>query len=153
QWFDYEPLPRPHRTQPSQTASLIGFFLSCQREVLNRNTVTIISGTPAGTYLAVAYDMSAALDDGDNLRVLAVAGKGSVQNVRDILHLRGVDIGIVQSDVMAYFKQNGELGANVDERLVYITKLYNEEMHLVASADIKDIKDLAGKKMNFAEVG
>ena len=123
------------------------------REDLNRNTVTIISGTPAGTYLAVAYDMSAVLDNGDNLRVLAVAGKGSVQNVRDILHLRGVDMGIVQSDVMAYFKQNGELGANVDERLVYITTLYNEEMHLVAGADIKDIKDLAGKRVNFAEVG
>jgi TRAP transporter TAXI family solute receptor len=73
--------------------------------------------------------------------------------VRDILHLRGVDMGIVQSDVMAYFKQNGDLGANVDERLAYITTLYNEEMHLVASADIKDIKDLAGKKVNFAEVG
>ena len=128
-------------------------LLTYYSEVLNRNTVTIISGTPAGTYLAVAYDMSAVLDNGDNLRVLAVAGKGSVQNVHDILHLRGDDMGIVQSDVMAYFKQNGELGANVDERLVYITTLYNEEMHLVAGADIKDIKDLAGKRVNFAEVG
>src|SRR4051812_39286538 len=75
------------------------------RERANQNTVTIISGTPAGTYLAVAYDMSAVLDDGDNLRVLAVAGRGSVQNVRDILNLRGIDMGIVQSDVMTHFKQ------------------------------------------------
>jgi hypothetical protein len=76
--------------------------------------------------------MSAVLDDGNNLRVLAVAGKGGEQNVRDILHLHGVDMGIVQSDVMAYFKQNGELGANVDKHIVYITTLYNDEMHLVA---------------------
>ena len=102
-------------------------------EDLNRNTATVISGTPAGTYLAVACDMSAALDDGNNLRVLAVAGTGGVQNVRDILHLHGVDMGIVQSDVIAYFKQNGELGANVDDRLVYITTLYNEEMPVPTS--------------------
>jgi uncharacterized protein len=118
-------------------------------ERLNQNTVSIISGTPAGTYLAVAYDMSAVLDDGENLRVLAMAGKGSVQNVRDILHLRGVDMGIVQSDVMSFFKQKGELGANIENRLVYITKLYNEEMHLVVNANIKDVKDLAGKKVSF----
>jgi uncharacterized protein len=123
-----------------------------ERERANQNTVTIIAGTPAGTYLAVAYDMSAVLDDGDNLRVLAVAGKGSVQNVRDILNLRGIDMGIVQSDVMTHFKQQGELGANIDQRLVYIAKLYNEEMHLVVNSQIKDIKDLAGKKVNFAEV-
>jgi TRAP transporter TAXI family solute receptor len=122
------------------------------RERANQNTVTIISGTPAGTYLAVAYDMSAVLDDGDNLRVLAVAGRGSVQNVRDILNLRGIDMGIVQSDVMTHFKQKGELGRNIDQKLVYITKLYNEEMHLVVNAQINDIKDLAGKKVNFAEV-
>jgi uncharacterized protein len=123
-----------------------------ERERANQNTVTIIAGTPAGTYLAVAYDMTAVLDDGDNLRVLAVAGKGSVQNVRDILNLRGIDMGIVQSDVMTHFKQKGEFGANIDQRLVYIAKLYNEEMHLVVNSQIKDIKDLAGKKVNFAEV-
>src|SRR4051794_40097059 len=136
--------PRPLPT--SETLSLD------ERERANQNTVTIISGTPAGTYLAVAYDMSAVLDDGDNLRVLAVAGRGSVQNVRDILNLRGIDMGIVQSDVMTHFKQKGELGRNIDQKLVYITKLYNEEMHLVVNAQINDIKDLAGKKVNFAEV-
>jgi TRAP transporter TAXI family solute receptor len=132
---------RSHTPSPSQAD---------ERERANQNTVTIISGTPAGTYLAIAYDMSAVLDDGDNLRVLAVAGKGSVQNVRDILNLRGIDMGIVQSDVMAHFRS--ELGPSIDQRLVYITKLYNEEMHLVVNAQIKDIKDLAGKKVNFAEV-
>jgi TRAP transporter TAXI family solute receptor len=135
------PVPASSRAQPVD-----------DRERANQNTVTIISGTPAGTYLAVAYDMSAVLDDGDNLRVLAVAGKGSVQNVRDILNLRGVDMGIVQSDVMTHFKQKGELGTNIDQKLVYITKLYNEEMHLVVNSQINDINDLAGKKVNFAEV-
>jgi TRAP transporter TAXI family solute receptor len=143
-----QPKVDPKRAVPQRPASHAALT-----ERLNMNTVTIISGTPAGTYLAVAYDMSAVLDSGDDLRILAIAGKGSVQNVRDILHLRGVDMGIVQSDVMTHFKQQGELGPNIDQRLVYITKLYNEEMHLVVNSQIKDIKDLAGKKINFAEQG
>src|SRR5690606_9457644 len=31
----------------------------------------------------------------------------------------------------------------------FITKLYNEEFHLVAGDDIKSVEDLAGKKVNF----
>jgi uncharacterized protein len=123
------------------------------RDELNRNTTTIITGTPSGTYLQIAYDMSAVLDDGNNLRVLPMLGKGSVQNVKDILHLRGVDMGIVQSDVMGYFKQTGELGRDIDRRLTYITKLYNEEVHIVAGKGINSIRDLVGKQVNFAENG
>lgn len=120
---------------------------------MNENTVSIITGTPAGTYIQIAYDISVVLDEGDQLRVLAMLGKGSVQNVKDILHLRGVDMGIVQSDVMRHFRSNNELGPNIDRRLVYITKLYNEELHVVAHKNIKSFKDLAGKKVNFAENG
>jgi uncharacterized protein len=123
------------------------------RDELNRNTATIISGTPSGTYVQIAYDMSAVLDDGANMRVLPILGKGSVQNVKDILHLRGIDMGIVQSDVMGYFKETGELGRDIDKRLVYVTKLYNEEVHIVAGKGINSIKDLVGKQVNFAENG
>src|SRR5688500_2904792 len=67
---------------------------------LNQTTVTVISGNPNGTYLYLAYDMSAVLDDGTNLRVLPVIGKGGYQNMMDVLHLKGVDIGITQSNIM-----------------------------------------------------
>jgi TRAP transporter TAXI family solute receptor len=119
----------------------------------NENTVTVISGTPAGTYLSIAYDMAAVLDEDDKLRVLPVAGRGSVQNVKDILHLRGVDMGIVQSDVMTYFKMKGEAGDPIDQRLVYITPLYIEELHVVANESIPNLQALAGKKVSFGEVG
>lgn len=122
-------------------------------ERLNANTVTIVSGTPAGTYLTVAYDMAAVLDKDDELRVLAIAGKGSLQNVRDILYLRGVDMGIVQSDTLTHLKQTGELGRNIGQRLVYITKLYNEEMHIVAGPGINSLEDLNGKTVNFSDAG
>ena len=120
---------------------------------LNQNTVTVISGNPNGTYLFFAYDMSAVLDDGEELRVLPVVGKGAFQNVRDILHLRGVDLGITQSDIMSYLKKTPEFGSNIDDRMHYIAKLYNEEMHILAGASINTIRDLNGKPVNYSDAG
>ncbi len=122
-------------------------------ERLNQNTVTVISGNPNGTYLFFAYDMSAVLDDADNLRVLPVVGKGAFQNVKDILHLKGVDLGITQSDIMSFLKKTPEFGANIDDRMHYIAKLYNEEMHILAGPGINSIKDLDGKKVNYSDAG
>jgi len=120
---------------------------------LNQNTVTVVSGNPNGTYLYLAYDMSAVLDDGNELRVLPVIGKGGYQNVMDILHLRGVDLGITQANIMSYLKKTGEFGPNIDARLAYVARLYNEEMHVLAGPGISRIQDLSGKKVNFSDVG
>jgi TRAP transporter TAXI family solute receptor len=122
-------------------------------ERLNQNTVTVISGNPNGTYLFFAYDMSAVLDSGDELRVLPVVGKGAFQNVKDILHLKGVDLGITQSDIMSFLKKTPEFGSNIDDRMHYIAKLYNEEMHILAGPGINSIADLNGKKVNYSDAG
>ena len=124
-----------------------------ERERANENTVTIISGNPNGSYLYLAYDMSAVLDDGDNLRVMPVIGKGGYQNVKDILLLKGIDLGITQSNIMTHFKSTGELGTNIEERLSFITILYNEEVHLLAGSGIETVQDLNGKKCNLSDIG
>jgi TRAP transporter TAXI family solute receptor len=123
------------------------------RDTLNQNTVTVISGNPNGTYLYLAYDMSAVLDDGNNLRVLPVIGKGGYQNVMDVLHLRGVDLCITQSNIMTYLKKTGEMGPNIESRLAFISRLYNEEMHILTGPGIASVKELDGKKVNFSDVG
>jgi uncharacterized protein len=122
-------------------------------EELNANTVTVISGNPNGAYIYMAYDMSAVLDDGDKLRILPVIGKGGGQNTKDILYLRGVDMGITQSNILRYYNKTGEVGSNIQNRLRYITRLHNEEMHLLVAPDINSIEDLRGKKVNFSDVG
>jgi uncharacterized protein len=122
-------------------------------EKLNQNTVTVISGNPNGTYLYLAYDMSAVLDDGNDLRILPVIGKGGYQNVMDTLHLKGIDLCITQANIMSYLKKTGEFGGNIDNRLAYLTRLYNEEMHVLAGPGIKTLQDLNGKKVNFSDIG
>ena len=123
-------------------------------EQINHNTVSIISGNLNATYLSIAYDLSAVLDQGNEFRVLPIVGKGGGQNIRDVRFLKGVDLGITQSNLLGYFKRNKELGP-IDDKIVYIARLFNEEMHLVVRSDsgVDAIEQLAGKKVNFSDVG
>ncbi len=122
------------------------------RERINRGTVSIISGGVDGTYVRIASDLSSVLDNGSDLRVLPIIGKGSVQNIADVLYLRGIDIGIVQSDVLAYIKAEN-IHPGIERRIHYVTKLYNEEIHLLARGDIQSIEDLTDKEVNFGVQG
>lgn len=121
---------------------------------INQNTLAIVSGNINGAYLMLAYDLSAVLDDGDELRVLPVIGKGGGQNLRDVRFLKGVDLGITQTNILNSFRRTNEIGS-IDDKIVYIAKLYNEEMHLVVRSDspVKSIEDLRGKKVNFSDIG
>jgi len=123
-------------------------------ERINANTISIVSGNLNATYLTIAYDLSAVLDDADNFRILPVVGKGGGQNIRDVRFLKGVDLGITQSILLNQARQNHEIG-NIDDKIVYIAKLFNEEMHLVVRADsgITGIEQLNGKKVNFSDIG
>lgn len=114
------------------------------KDRLNANTTTIISGTIGGTYVQIGADLASALDDGDNLRVLPIVGRGSVQSIADILYLKGVDIGIIRSDTLDYLEKKG-YATNLKSQMSYITKLYNEEMHVVASKSVQKLSDLEGK--------
>jgi TRAP transporter TAXI family solute receptor len=123
-------------------------------ERINANTLAIISGNPNATYMSIAYDMSAVLDDGDDFRILPIIGKGGGQNIKDVRFLKGVDLGITQSNLLPYFKKTNEIGP-IDDKIVYIAKLFNEEMHFIVRADsgINSLADLAGKRVNFSDVG
>ena len=125
---------------------------AAQNADINENTVGIVTGTVSGTYIQFASDLSNVLDSPGKLRILAVLGKGSMQNVEDILKVRGIDLGIVQSDVLTYIQKKGLFPEAVN-KLQYITKLYNEELHVLARADIQKLDDLRGKKLNFGLQG
>jgi TRAP transporter TAXI family solute receptor len=121
--------------------------IETMRNQANAGTVGIVSGGVDGTYVRIAADLAAVLDNPDGLRVLSLIGKGSLQNLSDIIFLKGIDVGIVQSDVLAYAKRE-RLYAGLDKSVQYIAKLYDEEMHILAGKGIETVADLAGKKVN-----
>ncbi|MGJ4947951.1 ABC transporter substrate-binding protein [Bradyrhizobium sp. HKCCYLS20291] len=111
---------------------------------LNANTVTVMTGSFGSTYANMGADLASVLDKGAELRVLPVIGRGSVQSVADILLLRGVDAGIIRKDTLAFLERK-DFANNVREQLVYVAKLFNEEMHVVAPKSITSLNDLDGK--------
>lgn len=113
----------------------------------NAGTVGLIAGGVDGTYIRIAADLAAVLDDGDRLRVIAMIGRGSVQNLADIMALRGVDLGIVQSDVLAFARRE-RLFPLLDQLIQYVGKLYDEEVHILARASTGSVRELAGKEVN-----
>src|SRR6201997_1955706 len=117
------------------------------KKAMNANTVTLISGTIGGTYVQFGADLASVLDDGKNLRVLPIVGRGSVQSVADILFLQGVDLGIVRADTLDYLEKKG-FANDIKKQFTYVTKLYNEELHVMASKSIQSLKDLDGKTIS-----
>jgi uncharacterized protein len=138
--------PRARSTQagvqaPALTEAALG-------ERMNANTVSIVSGTPGGTYFRMASDMAFVLDDGDNLRILPILGKGAGQNAYDLRFLKGVDLGFVRTDTLDQLREDKRL-SNIDRHITYIARLFNDELHVIASREVTDIRQLAGKKVSF----
>jgi TRAP transporter TAXI family solute receptor len=127
--------------------AIFQFGSAATKRALNENTVTLISGTIGGTYVQFGADLASVLDDGNQLRVLPIVGRGSVQSVADILFLQGVDVGIVRVDTLDYLERKG-FAKDIKKQFTYITKLYNEEMQVIAPKSIHNLKDLEGKTVS-----
>ncbi|GJD52635.1 hypothetical protein OPKNFCMD_5401 [Methylobacterium crusticola] len=117
-------------------------------ERLNANTVAVISGTPGGTYFRLASDLAFVLDGTNDLRVLPVMGKGAGQNAYDVRYLKGIDIGFVRTDTLDQLRKDKRV-SNIGAHISYIARLFNDELHVVASREITDIRQLAGRKVTF----
>jgi TRAP-type uncharacterized transport system substrate-binding protein len=118
----------------------------------NQWVIGLAGGNMDGTYLRFADDLGKALDDGDELRVLAIISRGAAANLQDLLYLRGVDVAFTQSDVFEYFRTQRKV-PNIENRVHYIVRLPVAELHVTARADIRTIEDLRGQKVVFGGPG
>jgi len=117
-----------------------------QAAAVNRGVVELETTGSDGISVRIAEDLARLIDDGATRRLVPVVGKSSLQNIIDLRYLRGVDLAIVQADMLddAKIKQ---VISGLDS-LTYITKLYNEEFHLLVRSSIKTVADLSGQKVN-----
>jgi TRAP-type uncharacterized transport system substrate-binding protein len=106
-----------------------------------------MGGEIDGTFMRITTDLTSVLNTND-MRIVPVVGKGSLQNIGDLLHLPGVDLAMVAADALAYAQNNhmypGELG-----KVEYICKLYDNDVHVCAGPDIHSLADLQGKPVNI----
>jgi len=122
------------------------------RNAINANTVIIMASGPESIFTRFAVEMQKNLDDrvNNSMRILPVIGNSGEQNMVDLLYLKHIDVGITDDTMLAYFReQNPERHRNIDSRVLLITKLLDNEFHIVARDNIRSIEDLQGKTVNF----
>ena len=64
-------------------------------------TIGIMGGEIDGTFMRIATDLTSVLNS-EELRIVPIVGKGSVQNLGDLFHLPGADLALVTADAFAY---------------------------------------------------
>lgn len=122
------------------------------RDRANRNTMFIAGGSVGASYHALANDIALVTSD-DELRVAAVTSSGGVQNVRDLMYLRTIDVALTNVRNLNGFLASGELGRDLQREIVYIAPLATEEMHVLAQPEIGALQDLKGKRVGFDIAG
>jgi TRAP-type uncharacterized transport system substrate-binding protein len=123
-----------------------------EKRAANASTVTIIGSSTTSTFTKLIEDIQNVLDDpkSNELRILPVLGRGASQNVHDILFLKGIDMGIVDSGFLqAYKDKDPVLYGNIEQRVQYVAKLLNSELHMLAPKSITSYEQLQGKKVNL----
>jgi TRAP-type uncharacterized transport system substrate-binding protein len=124
------------------------------------NTIGIVGGGPEEGTLRFVNEIAKVIASGQEtgpngelaLRVLPFVGRGGVHDVRDVLSLPGADMAITQELLLTRLQESKELG-DLKSRLVYVTKLFNEELHVIAREDIRQVSDLADKPVNLGDYG
>ena len=121
------------------------------REQINANTIGVLGGTLNGTYVRFIDDIAKVVDDGDNLRVLPIVGKGGAQNLRDLLYLKGVDLAVISALSLLEYKDQPYF-SNLSERVCFVSVLYPEELHIL-SDKVRTVNELSGKVVAYQGTG
>ena len=114
----------------------------------------IMTGGPKGTYYQFGLNLQKLVNtDGIELRV--DNSNGSVENVYSVYQKPQTQLGIVQSDVLAFVSQvqTNPLLKRIAQKTKMVFPLYNEEIHLVGKKEINDFDYLADKKVAIGKEG
>jgi uncharacterized protein len=122
----------------------------------NAGTVYIMTNrSMGGPIMMSVLELSTLLDDGERfekMRVIPLIARGKMQNLWDIIYLRGVDMGFLQTDTLEYLKDDPQI-KSIRDKIRYIAVMFPEEIHILARSDINSLEDLAGKKVSINAKG
>ncbi len=133
---------------------LVIFFLTGISGISSAVDLGIITGGTQGTYFQFGLDMmKMSKQYGFDLDVYN--SRGSVENVYAVYKRPKTQMGIVQSDVLAFVlkvKTNATL-RRIARKIKMIFPLYNEEVHLLGKNKIHSFDDLEGKIVAIGKEG
>ena len=114
----------------------------------------IITGGEKGTYYQFGLDLQR-LTKPTGVNLTVYPSKGSIENIFAVYQRPGVQLGIVQSDVLAFVArvQSDPVLSRIAKKTRMVFPLYNEEVHLLARRGIRDFDDLTGRRVAVGRDG
>jgi len=114
----------------------------------------IITGSDKGTYYQFGLDLQK-LTKTTGVNLTVHTSKGSIENIFAVYQRPGVQMGIVQSDVLAFVArvQSDPVLQRIAKKTRMVFPLYNEEVHVLGRKGIRDFDDLAGKRVAIGRDG
>ena len=81
--------------------------------------------------------------------------KGSIENIDAVYQRPGVQMGIVQSDVLAFVArvQSDPVLKRIARKTKMVFPLYNEEVHVLGRREMQDFDDLADRRVAIGREG
>ena len=139
-----------------------GFFTLCLAIILvgtlSANSLAvnlaIMTGGAKGTYYQFGLNLKELTKDrGFTLKVNN--STGSIENLYAVYKRPHTQMGIVQSDVLAFVSklQSDPVLKRIAIKTKMIFPLYNEEIHLLGRSELTDFDDLANRKVAIGKEG
>lgn len=115
--------------------------------------ITVVTGLKTGTYYIFGRDVFETAKKA-SIDVVVKPSEGSIDNIKIINSEENATLGIVQSDVLGFLgRSKNPDSMKMASNLRMVFPFYNEEIHVLARKEIKDFKDLQGKKVAIGEEG
>lgn len=147
------------RVQPF-LAALVAFGLLCvaappaladsRADKLNQNTLGLLAADPQ--WLSQAITIATVVQHDQGLRVLPIAGAGTLQGVSDLAFLDRVDAALMPLDTLTYAQAQGLLDG-LGGKITYLARLQPVTWALIVSRDVEDISALSGKRIATGPTG
>ena len=105
----------------------------------------LITGGEGGAYHQIGQDLKHLLRP-RGINVTVHASKGAVDNIHSVSQRPGVQLAIVQSDVLAFVaeQQSNPAIARVAQGIRLVFPLFDEEVHVLARREVASFDALAG---------
>lgn len=114
----------------------------------------MVTGGPSGTYYQFGLNLEQLVKQ-SGIKLSVANSNGSVDNVFAVYKKPNTQMGIVQSDVLAFVAkvETDPVLKRIAQKIKMVFPLYNEEVHLLGRNDIQDFDDLEGKRVAIGKEG
>ena len=114
----------------------------------------LITGSDKGTYYQFGLNLQTLVKP-QGVDLTVYPSKGSIETIHAVYQRPGVQMGIVQADVLAFVArvQSDPVLKRIASKTKMVFPLYNEEIHVLGRREIKDFDDLADKRVAVGREG